>query len=185
MSRLCLDHFPIVLEGGSFQRGSRPSRFKNMWLKGEGFVDRVRSWWESYQFQGALSFVVANKLKLLKNDLKRWNVEVFAHVEVWIKKLWKELSVLENMEDSQGLSAEEIVEVGRICDELEKATMLEEICWRQKSRVLCVREGDRNNKIFHRIANSHKRVNSIDRLMVNGELSSDPAAIADYISQVL
>ena len=38
-------------------------------------------------------------------------------------------------------------------------------------------------KFFHRIANSHRRVNSIDRLMVNEVLSSDLAAIADYISQ--
>ena len=48
MSRLCSDHFPIVLEGGSFQRGSMPFRFENMWLKDEGFMDRVRSWWDSY-----------------------------------------------------------------------------------------------------------------------------------------
>ena len=73
--------------------------------------------------------------------------------------------------------------MGRIRDELEKANLLEEICWRQKSRVLCVREGDRNTKFFHRIANSHRRVNSIDRLMVDGELFSDPVAIADCISQ--
>ena len=84
-------------------------------------MDRVWSWWESYQFQGASSFVLANKLKLLKNYLKRWNVEVFGHVEDWIKKLWKDLSVLENLEDSRGLSMEEMVEVGRIRDELEKA----------------------------------------------------------------
>ena len=87
------------------------------------------------------------------------------------------------MEESRGLSAEERVEMGRIREELEKATLLEEICWRQKSRVLCVREGDKNTKIFHRIANSHKKVNSIDRLMVDGVLSSDLAAIADCISQ--
>ena len=77
----------------------------------------------------------------------------------------------------------ETVEVGRIRDELEKATLLEEICWRQKSRVLCVKEGDKNTKFFHRIANSHRRVNSIDRLMVDGELTSDPAVIANCISQ--
>ena len=53
-----------------------------MWLKDEGFVDRVRSWWDSYQVHGAPSFILANKLKLLKNDLKRWNVEVFCLVEV-------------------------------------------------------------------------------------------------------
>ena len=87
------------------------------------------------------------------------------------------------MEESRGLSAEERVEMGRIRDELEKAILLEEICWRQKSRVLCVREGDRNTKIFHCIANSHRRVNSIDRFMVDGVLSLDPAAIVDCISQ--
>ena len=145
-------------------------------------MDRVRSWWESYQLHGAPSFILANKLKLLKNDLKRWNMDVFGHVEDRIKKLWKDVSVLENMEDSRGLLAEETVEVGRIRDELEKATLLEEICWRQKSRVLCVREGDKNTIFFHRIANSHRRVNSIDRLMVDGELTSDLAVIADCIS---
>ena len=39
---------------------------------------------------------------------------MFGHVEVWIKKLWKDLSALENMEESRGLSAEERVEMGRI-----------------------------------------------------------------------
>ena len=72
MSRLLSDHFPIVLEGGSFhQRGGRPFRFENIWLKDKGFVDRVRCWWDSYHFQGAPSFVLANKLKLLKMDLKK------------------------------------------------------------------------------------------------------------------
>ena len=108
---------------------------------------------------------------------------MFGHVEVRIKKLWKDLSVFENMEESRGLSAEERGEMGRIRDELEQVTLLEEISWRQKSRVLCVKEGDRNTKFFHRIANSHRRVNSIERLMVDGALSSDPAAIADCISQ--
>ena len=70
-----MDHFPIILEGGNFHRGMRPFRFENMWLKDEGFVEKIRSWWESYQFYGAPSFVLANKLKALKVDLKRWNVE--------------------------------------------------------------------------------------------------------------
>ena len=39
---------------------------------------------------GAPSFVLANKLKLLKNDLKKWNVEVFGNVEDRVKKLWQE-----------------------------------------------------------------------------------------------
>ena len=33
LPRLLSNHFPIVLEGGAFQRGRRPFRFENMWLK--------------------------------------------------------------------------------------------------------------------------------------------------------
>jgi hypothetical protein len=50
LHRLCSDNFPILLDRGSIQRGSRPLKFENMWLKVEGFVDRVRLWWSSYCF---------------------------------------------------------------------------------------------------------------------------------------
>ena len=43
---------------------------------------------------------MANKLKLLKNDLKKWNVEVFGNVEDRVRKLWKELNDLEMIENS-------------------------------------------------------------------------------------
>ena len=46
---------------------------------------------------------------------------MIGHVEDRIKKLWKDLSVLENIEDSRGLSAEGMLEVGRICDRVRKS----------------------------------------------------------------
>ena len=80
---------------------------------------------------------------------------------------------------------EERLELERVRGELEKVTLMEEICWRQKSRVLCIREGDRNTRFFHRIATSHRRFNSIDRLMVDGELSSDPEARVLFIGNYM
>ena len=84
-------------------------------------MESMRSWWESYNVLGAPSFVLANKLKLLKNDLKKWNVEVFGNVEDWVKKLWQELSDLEMIEDSRALLEEERLELERVRGELEKS----------------------------------------------------------------
>ena len=66
--------------------------------------------------------------------------------------------------------------------ELEKTTLLEEICWRQKSRALFLKEGDRNTKFFHRIANSHRRCNTIDIIIVDGELSTHQGTIEGCIT---
>ncbi|KAG2664290.1 hypothetical protein I3760_16G075400 [Carya illinoinensis] len=48
LSRLCLDHWPIMLACGGIQRRFRYFKFKNTWLKLEDFVDRAKQWWSSY-----------------------------------------------------------------------------------------------------------------------------------------
>ena len=41
---------------------------------------------------------------------------------------------------------------------------------------------DKNTKFFHRLANSHRRYNSISSLSINGVLSSDSEAISECIT---
>ena len=45
---------------------------------------------------------------------------------------------------------------------------MEEISWRQKSREVWLREGDRNTSFFHRMANSHRRRNCLSKIKING-----------------
>ena len=74
------DHCPILVEARGMLRGKSAFKFENMWLKVEGFVDRVRQWWRGYHFVGPPSYVLACKLKALKGDLKHWNKHVFGDV---------------------------------------------------------------------------------------------------------
>ena len=47
LCRLLSDHSPIMLDCGNDHWGRRPTRFENMWLKAEGFMQRVGKWWNS------------------------------------------------------------------------------------------------------------------------------------------
>jgi len=40
---------------------------------------------------------------------------------------------------------------------------------RQKSRTLWLKQGDKNNIFFQRLATSHRRYNTIDRLVIRGK----------------
>ena len=78
---------------------------------------------------------------------------------------------LDVREESHPLTTEEKLEQDNLRTNIEKLALFEEINWRQKSRVLHLKEGDANTKFFHRMANSNRRNNGIESLMVDGTLS--------------
>jgi hypothetical protein len=56
--------------------------------------------------------------------------------------------------------------------ESERLLLCEEVSWRQRFMALWLREGDKNTRFFHRVANSNRRNNTVEYLTVNGSLSS-------------
>ena len=107
-----------------------------MWLKPEGFLDKVKSWWENYHFQGTPSYILAKKLTTLKTDLKKWNETDFGNITVKKWQLWRKLNALDVKEDNQPLTEEEKLEKATFHDDLEKAALFEEISRGQKSSVV-------------------------------------------------
>jgi exonuclease III len=149
LPRLLFHHFPILLSCGFMQRRKSPFRFENMWLKSEGFHARVNRWWNSYNYSGSPSYVLVQKLKSLKIDLRRWNKEVFGDVNLRKNELLAQIQDLDLLKETRPLSVEEGVAKDQFKTDYEYVQLLEEIKWRQTSKATWLWEGDKNTRFFH------------------------------------
>ncbi|XP_075663381.1 uncharacterized protein LOC142632956 [Castanea sativa] len=147
----------------------------------DGFTDRVHSWWNRYSFSGTASFVLAKKLKALKEDIIQWNRSEFGNVGWQKKEFFETLKLLDAKEGKYDLSEVEISERVVVRSQIQNLLSLEEVSWRQKSRMLCIMEGDNNTKVFHRVANSRRRYNHISMLKVDEDIYEDESEMVDQV----
>ena len=79
---------------------------------------------------GSPSFISAQKLKVLKTDLKKWNREEFGDLAFRKKNLLTELMDLDAREELLGLSNEDQLLQIQLKGDIEQLASLEEISWR-------------------------------------------------------
>ena len=146
-------------------------------------MDRVQSWWNRHSFVGTPSFMLAKKLKALKEDIVLWNCQEFGNVKRHKKQLLEELKKLDAKEGDLGLTDGEKCCRVDLRSQVEHFLSLEEISWRQKSRMLCIKEGDNNTKFFHKMANSHRRYNHLRILEMGGVVFEEESEVTAQVVQ--
>ncbi|RVW96589.1 Transposon TX1 uncharacterized 149 kDa protein [Vitis vinifera] len=155
-----------------------------MWLKVEGFKEVLRKWWEGIQVSGTASYILSEKLKALKPILKKWNTEVFGQIKVKKQEAWNSLDFWDKEERVRELSLEEEEARKEAREMYKKWVLLEETSWRQKSREIWLKEGDRNTRFFHQMANAHRRRNQMNRVKVNGRWYNEEREIKEEVCRV-
>ena len=127
--------------------------------------------------------MLACKLEALKWDLKLWNMKEFGDLSFNKKILMAKLLELDVKEGLYGLTIEDKSLREAHKAELIRIVHLVEISWCQKSRVIWLKEGDNNTKFFHKVANSHRRCNYMEKLEVEGMVFEEDQDIRDQAVQ--
>ncbi|XP_026452252.1 uncharacterized protein LOC113352669 [Papaver somniferum] len=155
-----------------------PFKFQKMWISHPGFLQVVIDAWKEI-FVGNTIFIFMNKLKFLKNILKKWNWEVFGNVQVKLKEAEEkvlETNILSDAEP-QNLDLLNNYVIARGIRDLASQnyhTMLS-----QKARVNWIKYGDANTSFFHTLFKLRQTRNSITELENDaGDIVTDQKEIA-------
>ena len=165
------------------RRGPTPFRFENMWPKKEGFKVMLRKLWGGIRVSGSASFILAKKLKALRPILRSWNKEVFGKVETQKQRALNLVDFLDKEESARSLSMEEEEARKEAKETYKMWVLLEEASWRQKFREIWLKEGDRNTRFFHQMANAYRRRNQLTRVKVNGRWFTEESEIKEEVSR--
>ncbi|KAG5589142.1 hypothetical protein H5410_039656, partial [Solanum commersonii] len=144
LQRVISDHCPLILECGNWERPNSYFKFENWWLQTENFKEMVKIWWDSSIFRGKPDFILASKLKYLKGKLKEWNRTRQGNLGLQKQSILNQLADLERIQDQRQLTDDESYLRAVLTTEFEDNAKREKVAWRQRSRGLWLKEGDRN-----------------------------------------
>ncbi|XP_074318903.1 uncharacterized protein LOC141655738 [Silene latifolia] len=150
MTKEWSDHSPLklILDGREGQRegGRRPFRFEQLWVGEEGCEEVVRRVWE----RGGTDFPVL--VNDCATELLEWKSINIGKIVKTLSKRRRRLQVLDGLDRTASV----VQERKKVTREIAQLLRDEEIFWRQRSRALCLKEGDKNTKFFHRKATQRK-----------------------------
>lgn len=75
--RYISDHYPIWLIIDCSDWGPKPFKVNDGWFDNKDFLPFVKQEWGKLRVAGRSDFVIKEKLRQLKDSLRRWNYEVF------------------------------------------------------------------------------------------------------------
>lgn len=179
--RTLSDHCPIFVESPTKDWGPIPFRFYNHWMQHPTFKSFVTEKWRSFNVQGWGAYVLKEKLKMLKNEIKAWKTVTFGN---WIKpsRIKKcEIERLDLLDEALGLDEDEARLREQTMNDLIKESSWKEAQLLQKSRIKWITEGDVNSQFFHKWISCRVKKNEISGIWIDGSWVDSVNGVKDGI----
>ena len=131
-------------------------RFEEMWLGDKGCGETVEGVWQ-IRYEELGSTRVIRKVEKCGQALTQWSKDCFGNVRIELEKKRKALVRAEKIALQRGYS-DNLIQLKK---EINLLMDKEERMWRQRSRTLYLKDGDRNTRFFHCRATQRRRRNLI------------------------
>jgi hypothetical protein len=175
------DHVPCVVHIDTNIPKAKNFRFENYWVDLPGFKECVTQSWERGSTKAYSSAVIADKLKSLRHDLKKWHMSL-SRLKELIQNCNKVLVVLDTLEEERPLYREEFNFRQIVKLHLEDLLLAECNYWKKRCTIRWIKQGEDNTKIFHAMATERFRRNNIAVLHdVDGNEVTDHHVMASML----
>ncbi|KAF1863359.1 hypothetical protein Lal_00031244 [Lupinus albus] len=156
---LLSDHHPLLVNStNAIPPRITHFRFFKMWLQDKSCRELVATIWAT-NIVGCPMFILAQKLNILKKDLKAWNKNVFGNIHEKVTK------AMESEPQS----------------ELILALNLEEVYWKEKARVNWHIHGDRNIAFFHKVDKIRQAIKTMAMLKTGDQILTNHIDMANHV----
>lgn len=143
LNRTLSDHKPLLASSFEQDWGPRPFKSINCWFSHSGCLPTIRKSWSDSK-----NLAPHDRLKKLRSDLCKWNIDEFGHIDTIISDLESKIADLDNKAEVQQLDESEILERKNHQVNLWRWLKNKESLWAQKSRIQWLKEGDKNTCFF-------------------------------------
>ncbi|XP_019447298.1 PREDICTED: uncharacterized protein LOC109350521 [Lupinus angustifolius] len=165
------DHCLILLKYKLIKRGPNPFKFNNCWLNHKEFKGFIQNSWGGLSVVGWHAFVIKEKLRLLKGQIKMWNKSHFGDLDSQIL-----------------LKANDIHSLDLIAEDWWRLSSLRENLLIKKSKANWLKEGDANSKFFYACMKNRSRRNRVFGLSFHGQWLEEDGlvrkGVVDYFKEV-
>ena len=137
----------------------KPFRFEQMWMKDSGCINTIETVWRK-NTEEPWDTKIVTKIDQCGKALTHWSRQAFGNVKHEIERKRKELSKAEK----RAISGGDPRPMKTLQEKINLLLDKEATMWRQRSRILWLKDGDKNTRFFHSKASQRRRRNYITRL---------------------